>query len=76
VGEKLVDSRLLYIIAFYGIRSHRQLLAVTVAQYSLKTGWEILMTSLTYHVVAFLKAKENEVYFDRYNNFNPFKLKG
>lgn len=34
------------------------------------------MTSLTHHVVAFFKAKENEVYFDRYNNLNPFKLKG
>ena len=72
-GE-LVDSSLFYVIAFYGIWSNQQLLAVIVAQYFLKTGWEVVMTPVTYQVVNFLKRKENEDYFDRNTNFNPFHL--
>ena len=72
-GE-LIDSGLFYIIAFYGIWSNQQLVTVIVAQYFLKTGWEVVMTPVTYRVVNFLKKKENEDYFDRTTNFNPFKL--
>ena len=53
----------------------QQLVAVVIAQYFLKTGWEVVMTPLTYRVVAFLKAKENEDYFDRQTDFNPFRLR-
>ncbi len=73
-GE-LVDSSLFYVIAFYGIWSNQQLMAVIVAQYFLKTGWEVVMTPVTYRVVNFLKAKENEDYYDRETDFNPFKLR-
>jgi uncharacterized integral membrane protein (TIGR00697 family) len=72
-GE-LVDSSLFYVIAFYGIWSNQQLVAVIVAQYVLKTGWEVVMTPVTYRVVNFLKAKEHEDFFDRGTNFNPFRL--
>ena len=71
-----VDSGLFYVIAFYGIWSNQQLLSVIVAQYFLKTGWEIVMTPVTYRVVNFLKAKENEDFFDRGTDFNPFKVRG
>jgi queuosine precursor transporter len=73
-GE-FVDSSLFYIIAFYGIWPNRQLVSVIVAQYFLKTGWEVVMTPLTYKVVHFLKRKENEDFYDRATDFNPFKLK-
>jgi uncharacterized integral membrane protein (TIGR00697 family) len=73
-GE-LVDSSLFYVIAFYGIWPAKQLIAVVVAQYFLKTGWEIVMTPVTYKVVNFLKQKENEDYYDVATDFNPFKLK-
>ena len=72
-GE-LVDSSLFYVIAFYGIWSNSQLVKVILAQYILKTTWEIIMTPFTYKVVAFLKRKENEDYFDTNTNFNPFHL--
>ena len=48
---------------------------VMVTNYLLKTGWEIVMTPVTYKVVAFLKRKENEDYYDRDTNFTPFSLK-
>jgi uncharacterized integral membrane protein (TIGR00697 family) len=73
-GE-LVDSSLFYVIAFYGIWSNQQLIAVAVAQYFLKTGWEVVMTPVTYKIVNFLKKKENEDYYDRETDFNPFRLK-
>jgi queuosine precursor transporter len=75
VCGELVDSSLFYVIAFYGIWSNQQLLAVIIAQYFLKTGWEVVMTPVTYRIVGFLKRKENEDYFDRSTDFNPFRLK-
>ena len=74
VGE-LVDSGLFYFIAFYGIWSTADLVKITIAQYLLKTGWEIVMTPVTYRVVAFLKRVENEDYYDRKTNFTPFSVK-
>lgn len=73
-GE-FVDSSLFYVIAFYGIWPNQQLMSVIVAQYFLKTGWEVMMTPVTYKVVNFLKRKENEDYYDRSTNFNPFRLR-
>ncbi|GAA5159304.1 queuosine precursor transporter [Viridibacterium curvum] len=71
VGEA-VDSGLFYFIAFYGIWSTDQVIKVVIAQYLLKTGWEILMTPVTYRVVAFLKKREEEDWYDRNTSFNPF----
>lgn len=73
-GE-LADSSLFYVIAFYGIWPHSQLLTVIVAQYIFKTGWEVVMTPVTYKVIGFLKRVENEDYYDHGTNFNPFKLR-
>ena len=74
VGEA-VDSSLFYFIAFYGIWQLDDLIKVALAQYALKTAWEVLMTPATYKIVNFLKRKENEDYYDRGTNFNPFRLK-
>ena len=73
-GE-FIDSSLFYVIAFYGIWSNQQLVSVIIAQYVLKTSWEVVMTPVTYKVVAFLKKKEEEDYFDRSTDFNPFHIK-
>ena len=73
-GE-LVDSALFYFIAFYGVWGIHQLLVVTATQYVLKTAWEIVMTPVTYRVVAKLKQAEHEDYYDRDTNFTPFTLK-
>jgi uncharacterized integral membrane protein (TIGR00697 family) len=71
VGEA-VDSGLFYFIAFYAIWPTEQVVHVAIDQYILKTGWEIVMTPVTYRVVGFLKKKENEDYYDRDTAFNPF----
>ena len=74
VGE-LVDSSLFYFIAFYGIWETSDILKVAMAQYVLKTGWEVVMTPVTYRVVGFLKRVENEDYYDRNTDFTPFRVK-
>ena len=74
IGE-LIDSALFYFIAFYGIWATADLMKIVVAQYILKTSWEIVMTPVTYRVVAFLKRAENEDYYDRNTNFTPFSVK-
>ena len=73
-GE-LVDSALFYSIAFYGLWKPQLLLQVMVTQYLLKSGWEIVMTPVTYRVVGFLKRAEQEDFYDRHTNFTPFSLR-
>ena len=74
-GE-LVDSALFYTIAFYGLWEGGNLLQVMLTQYLLKSGWEVMMTPLTYRVVGFLKRAEREDYYDRGTDFTPVSLKG
>jgi queuosine precursor transporter len=73
-GE-LVDSVLFYFIAFYGRMPQSHLIAVMFTQYTLKSGWEIIATPVTYRIVSFLKRAENEDYYDTNTNFTPFSLK-
>jgi uncharacterized integral membrane protein (TIGR00697 family) len=74
VGE-LVDSALFYYIAFYGIWATGDVAKIAIAQYILKTSWEVVMTPVTYRVVGFLKRAEDEDHYDRSTNFSPFTLK-
>ncbi|MDB5104172.1 MAG: hypothetical protein JWP91_1861 [Fibrobacteres bacterium] len=73
VGEA-VDSSLFYVIAFGGIWAPGDVLKVAMVQYLLKTGWEIVMTPVTYRIVGFLKKAENEDYYDKDTRFTPFSL--
>jgi uncharacterized integral membrane protein (TIGR00697 family) len=75
VGE-LVDSVLFYAIAFYGIWATGDVVKVALVQYLFKTGWEVVMTPVTYRIVGFLKRVEGEDYFDTHTKFTPFSLKG
>jgi uncharacterized integral membrane protein (TIGR00697 family) len=74
VGEA-IDSGLFYVIAFYGIWPDAQVATIALAQYLLKTSWEIVMTPLTYRVVAFLKRAEQEDWYDRNTDFSPFHIR-
>lgn len=74
VGE-LIDSSLFYMLAFYGVWSFDEIVYVALAQYTLKTAWEVLATPFTYWFVGFLKRKENQDHFDIATNFTPFRVK-
>lgn len=72
-----VDSALFYPLAFYGtgIIPNDKLPMVMAAQFVLKVSVEVIFTPLTYVIVNWLKRAENEDYFDRQTDFNPFHLK-
>lgn len=71
-----VDSAIFYPLAFYntGIIPNEALPTVMVAQFLTKTLVEVVFTPVTYVIVGFLKRAENEDYYDRNTDFNPFKL--
>jgi len=77
IAGEAVDSALFYPLAFYGagIIPDDKLLLVMAAQFVAKVSVEILFTPLTYRIVGFLKRAENEDYYDRNTDFNPFALK-
>jgi queuosine precursor transporter len=72
-----VDSALFYPLAFYGsgVIPDDKLPLVMLAQFVAKVGVEVVFTPVTYKVVAWLKRVENEDYYDRHTDFNPFALK-
>ncbi len=73
VGEA-VDSLLFYPLAFLGKWETAQVLTVMGSNYLLKVAWEVVLTPVTYRVVAFLKRAEAEDFYDRDTDFSPFRL--
>jgi uncharacterized integral membrane protein (TIGR00697 family) len=69
-----VDSVIFYPLAFLGTWSTEQVISVMIGNYIIKVLWEVLATPVTYKIVGFLKRAENEDYFDRNTDFNPFTL--
>jgi queuosine precursor transporter len=69
-----VDTLLFVTIAFVGVAGTPPLLAVVFSNYLFKLLVEVLLLPLTYGVVGLLKRAEQEDYFDRQTNFNPFVL--
>ena len=74
IAGEAVDSLIFYPLAFLGVWSTQQVMAVMVANYLIKVGWEAVMTPFTYRIVAFLKRAEGEDYYDRDTDFTPFSL--
>jgi len=74
VGEAC-DTVVFYPLAFGGVWSTDLLIAVMIANYIIKVGWEVLATPITYRVVNALKKAEQEDYFDTNTSFTPFSLR-
>jgi uncharacterized integral membrane protein (TIGR00697 family) len=75
VCGEAVDSLIFYPLAFWGVWTPDQVITVMWSNYLLKSAWEAIMTPFTYKIVGFLKRAENEDYYDRNTDFNPFTLK-
>lgn len=70
---QLVDTVMFVVVAsVFGVFPWSLFLTLTVTNYLFKCGVEALMTPVTYAAVTSLKRAENEDYFDRSTNFNPF----
>jgi hypothetical protein len=74
VGE-LVDTAVFVTVAsLFKVFPWELFLTLTLTNYLFKVAVEALMTPVTYLVVAGLKRAENEDYYDRQTNFNPFAI--
>lgn len=74
VGEG-VDTLLFVLIATaLGVFPWAIALSLIVANYIFKVSIEVLFTPFTYVIVNWLKQKEQEDYFDRDTDFNPFQF--
>jgi queuosine precursor transporter len=74
VGEAC-DTIVFYPLAFYGTWKTELLVAVMIANYLIKVGWEVLATPVTYRIVAFFKRAEGVDHYDHGTAFTPFSLK-
>jgi uncharacterized integral membrane protein (TIGR00697 family) len=75
VGE-LVDTIVFVTIAsIFRVFPWSLFLTLSLTNYVFKCTVEALMTPATYAAVGTLKKAENEDYFDRGTNFNPFNIK-
>ena len=68
------DSLIFYPLAFLGAWTPELVWAVMVSNFCVKVGVEAVMTPVTYLVVGFLKRAEQEDFYDRGTDFNPFKI--
>ena len=74
IAGELVDSLLIYPIAFAGIWTAHTLVSVIVFNWIFKVMVEVVFTPVTYAIVGFLKKAEREDFYDRDTNFTPFSL--
>ena len=72
ITGQFVDTVLLVVIAFWGVRTGPQMLVMIGSSYLFKVVYETLATPLTYVVVRRLKRAEGADAFDRGTNFSPF----
>lgn len=73
VGQ-FVDTTVFVLIAFLGTMGLNDLVMVTLSAWAFKVIWEVVALPISVPFVKWLKKAENEDYYDRETNFNPFKL--
>lgn len=72
IGESVDTIVFVVVASASGVFPWGLFLTLILTNYLFKSGVEALMTPVTYAVVNALKRVENEDYFDRGTNFNPF----
>lgn len=74
VGEMVDTVVFIGIASLFHVFPWTLFLTLVLTNYLFKVGVEALMTPLTYATVSRLKKTENEDYYDRDTNFNPFHM--
>ncbi len=72
VGEAIDSVVFIAVASLFGVFPWSLFITLAFTNYLFKVVIEALMTPLTYVVVNALKRAENEDYYDRETNFNPF----
>lgn len=70
-----VDSLIFYPLAFLGVWETKLVVAVLFTNYLLKVLWEVILTPVTYRVVAYFKRAEGVDVFDTTTDFSLFKTR-
>lgn len=70
-----VDSLIFYPLAFLGVWETSLVIQVMLTNYVLKVAWEVVLTPVTYKIVAWFKRAEGLDVFDTHTDFTPFKAK-
>ena len=70
-----VDSVIFYPLAFLGVWETGRVIEVLVTNYLLKVLWEVLLTPVTYRIVALFKRAEGIDVFDTATDFSPFRAR-
>jgi queuosine precursor transporter len=73
VGELVDTLAFVTVASIFGVFPWSLFSTLLVSNYIFKVSIEVLMTPVTYGVVRWLKGVENEDYYDRETDFNPFK---
>jgi uncharacterized integral membrane protein (TIGR00697 family) len=68
-----VDSLIFYPLAFLGVWTTALVVQVMITNYLLKVLWEVVLTPVTYKVVAWFKTAEGVDVYDTKTDFTPFK---
>lgn len=70
-----VDSLIFYPVAFLGIWETATVFQVAVTNYCLKVLWEVVLTPVTYRVVAWFKRAEGLDVYDTATDLTPFRTR-
>jgi uncharacterized integral membrane protein (TIGR00697 family) len=76
IGQIFDTVVFIFLATLFGVFPWNLLLTLIVSNYIFKCLLEALMTPLTYIIVRKLKLLENEDYYDRMTDFNPFHIMG
>ncbi len=74
VGQGIDTVAFVLIATLFGVFPPEIALSLIVANYIFKVTIEVVLTPVTYAVVRYLKQAEQEDYYDRETDFNPFSL--
>jgi uncharacterized integral membrane protein (TIGR00697 family) len=72
VGELVDSSVFIAVASFFGVFPWSLFVTLAFTNYILKTVTEAVLTPVTYWIVNSLKRVENEDFYDRETDFNPF----
>lgn len=74
IGQGIDTIFFIVIATIFGVFPWAIALSLITANYIFKVAIEVIFTPLTYAIVGFLKLAEQEDYYDRDTDFNPFTL--
>ncbi len=74
IGQGVDTTSFILIATLLGVFPPEIIVPLIATNYLLKVSIEVIMTPITLQAIKFLKDAEQEDYYDRETNFNPFQI--